>query len=164
MLALIAMLLVLEDTPAAAPPIGLPIEGIAISSLRDSFNDRRPGHRHEAIDIMSPHGTPVQAVAPGTIRKLIRSAAGGISIYQFDEKGSHCYFYAHLQRYAKGLHEGMRIARGDVIGYVGSTGNAKKTAPHLHFTLFEVGPEKKWWTGKTINPYHAFVAAAGTWN
>ena len=113
---------------------------------------------------MSPHGTPVQAVAPGTIRKLIRSASGGISIYQFDEAGSHCYFYAHLQGYAKGLHEGMRIERGDVIGYVGSTGNAKRTAPHLHFTLFEVGSEQKWWTGKTINPYDALVAAAKTSN
>lgn len=164
MLVLIAMLFAFEDIPAAPPEIGLPIEGLAVTSLRDSFNDRRPGHRHEAIDIMSPHGTPVQAVTTGTIRKLIRSASGGISIYQFDETGSHCYFYAHLQGYAKGLHEGMRIERGDVIGYVGSTGNAKRTAPHLHFTLFEVGPEQKWWTGKTINPYDALVGAAKTLN
>jgi murein DD-endopeptidase MepM/ murein hydrolase activator NlpD len=163
----VAMLFLLEDIPAppAPPPeIGLPIDGLAASSLRDSFNDRRPGHRHEAIDIMSPHGTPVQAVVPGTIRKLIRSAAGGITIYQFDEAGSHCYYYAHLERYAEGLREGMRIERGDVIGYVGSTGNASKNAPHLHFTVFEVGPEKKWWTGKVINPYAALVAAAKTSN
>jgi murein DD-endopeptidase MepM/ murein hydrolase activator NlpD len=159
----VAMLFLVEDIPAppAPPPeIGLPIDGLAASSLRDSFNDRRPGHRHEAIDIMSPQGTPVQAVVPGTIRKLIRSAAGGITIYQFDEAGSHCYYYAHLARYAEGLREGMRIERGDLIGYVGSTGNASKNAPHLHFTVFEVGPEKKWWTGKVINPYAALVAAA----
>jgi murein DD-endopeptidase MepM/ murein hydrolase activator NlpD len=165
MLALCLMVFLMEDIPAppAPPPeIGLPIEGLAAASLRDSFNDRRPGHKHEAIDIMSPHGTPVQAVVPGTIRKLVRSAAGGITIYQFDETGTHCYFYAHLQRYAKDLREGMRVERGDVIGFVGSTGNATKTAPHLHFSVFEVGPEKKWWTGKVINPYDALVAAART--
>jgi murein DD-endopeptidase MepM/ murein hydrolase activator NlpD len=164
MLTLVAMLFLLEDLSAPPIGIGLPIDGLAASSLRDSFNDRRPGHRHEAIDIMSPHGTPVLAVAPGTIRKLIRSAAGGITIYQFDETGSRCYYYAHLQRYADGLQEGMRIERGDVIGFVGSTGNASRNAPHLHFSSFEVGPEKRWWTGKAINPFAALVEAAKTTN
>jgi len=158
MIGLFVLLLALEDPSLPTPDIGLPIEGLKAESLKDSFGSRRPGHKHEAIDIMSPRGTPIRAVVAGTIRKMIRSKAGGITIYQFDEAGQHCFFYAHLSRYASDLREGMRVERGHVIGYVGATGNA--TTPHLHFTFFEVGPEKKWWTGRTINPYPALVDAA----
>lgn len=151
---LLAMLLA-----GAQPEIGVPIEGLRISAVRDSFLEMHSGHPHEATDILSPRGTPVHAVVPGIIRKLFLSKPGGNTIYEFDDQGVYCYYYAHLDRYAEGLREGMRVARGDVIGYVGSTGNADPRTPHLHFAIFELGPEKQWWKGKAINPYHALVSA-----
>jgi murein DD-endopeptidase MepM/ murein hydrolase activator NlpD len=136
-----------------------PIRGLALADLRDTFEEAHNGHRHEAIDIMEPRGTPVRAVVSGTVRKLFLSKPGGNTIYQFDEMGVYCYYYAHLDRYAEGLREGMRIERGDVIAYVGSTGNADAHAPHLHFAIFELGPEKLWWKGQAIDPYPDLVAA-----
>ena len=142
---------ILEMTP--------PIRGLALANLRDMFAEIHNGHAHEAIDIMEPRGTPVHAVVSGTIRKLFLSKPGGNTIYQFDELGVYCYYYAHLDRYAEGLREEMRVASGDVIGFVGSTGNADPSAPHLHFAIFELGPEKQWWKGKAVNPYRGLVAA-----
>lgn len=146
----------------AAPSIldmSPPISGLALANLRDMFEEAHSGHRHEAIDILEPRGTPVHAVISGTVRKLFLSQPGGKTIYQFDEMGVYCYYYAHLDRYAEGLREGMRVVRGDVIGFVGSTGNADPRAPHLHFAIFMLGPERLWWRGKAINPYPALVAA-----
>ena len=111
------------------------------------FEEVHAGHRHEAIDIMEPRGTPVHAVVTGTVRKLFLSKPGGKTIYQFDETETYCYYYAHLDGYVEGLHEGMRVDRGEVIGFVGSTGNADPGTPHLHFAIFELGPEKQWWKG-----------------
>jgi len=142
---------ILEMTP--------PIRGLALANLRDTFEEIHDGHPHAAIDIVEPRGTPVLAVAPGTIRKLFLSKPGGITIYQFDEMGAYCYYYAHLESYAKGLHEGMPVKSGDVIGFVGSTGNADPRTPHLHFAITELGPEKQWWKGTAIDPYPFLVAA-----
>jgi murein DD-endopeptidase MepM/ murein hydrolase activator NlpD len=130
-----------------------------VKDIHDTFGDRRTGHPHEAIDLMAPRGTPVHAVAPGTIRKLFSSRPGGNTIYQFDDSSRYCFYYAHLDRYAEGLREGQQVSAGKVIGYVGSTGNADSGAPHLHFTVFELGPEKEWWKGTAVNPYSALVAA-----
>ncbi|WP_411833040.1 M23 family metallopeptidase [Pseudoxanthomonas mexicana] len=159
-------------SPAAAPPAPLPqsappgagstpaeallvpVQGIAPSQLGDTFNDARSqGRRHDAIDIMAAEGTPVIAVADGTVEKLFDSERGGLTVYQFEPGGRYAYYYAHLQRYADGLAEGQSIRRGQVIGYVGSTGNASPEAPHLHFAIFLLGPEKRWWEGEAINPY-----------
>ena len=136
-----------------------PISRLALADLRDTFEEVHNGHRHEAIDILEPRGTPVHAVVSGTIRKLFLSKRGGSTIYQFDEMGAYCYYYAHLDRYVEGLREGMRVERGDVIGFVGSTGNADARAPHLHFAIFELGPERLWWKGKAVNPYPGLVDA-----
>ncbi|MGA7316448.1 MAG: M23 family metallopeptidase [Silvibacterium sp.] len=136
-----------------------PIRGLALADLRDSFEEVHNGHRHEAIDIIEPRGTPVHAVVSGTIRKLFLSKPGGNTIYQFDETGVYCYYYAHLDRYVEGLREGMRVERGEIIGFVGSTGNADARAPHLHFAIFELGPEKQWWKGNPVDPYLDLVAA-----
>lgn len=143
----------------AMPRISPPIRGLKLSDLRDMFHEAHNGHAHEAIDIMEPRGTPVQAVAPGRIEKLFLSKPGGNTIYELDEAGVFCYYYAHLDRYAEGLKEGQRVERGAVIGYVGSTGNAKANAPHLHFTIFELGPERQWWKGTAIDPYPSLVEA-----
>jgi murein DD-endopeptidase MepM/ murein hydrolase activator NlpD len=136
-----------------------PIRGLALANLRDMFEEVHNGHAHEAIDIVEPRGTPVRAVVSGTVRKLFLSKPGGNTIYQFDEAGEYCYYYAHLDGYAEGLREGMRVERGDVIGFVGSTGNADVRTPHLHFAITELGPEKLWWKGKAVDPYPFLVAA-----
>jgi len=138
-----------------SPPIG----GLALANLRDTFAEVHNGHPHEAIDIVEPKGTPVRAVVSGTIRKLFLSKPGGNTIYEFDEMEAYCYYYAHLGGYVKGLREGMRVERGDVIGFVGSTGNADSRAPHLHLAIFELGPERLWWQGKAVDPYPGLVVA-----
>jgi murein DD-endopeptidase MepM/ murein hydrolase activator NlpD len=136
-----------------------PIRGLAGADLRDSFDEVHDGQKHEAIDIMEPRGTPVRAVVSGTIRKLFLSKPGGNTIYLFDEMEMYCYYYAHLDGYAAGLREGMRIERGDVIGFVGSSGNAVARSPHLHFAITQLGPEKQWWKGQPIDPYPFLVDA-----
>jgi len=136
-----------------------PVRGLALADLRDAFEEIHNGHRHEAIDIMEPRGTPVRAAVRGTIRKLFLSKPGGKTIYEFDDVGEYCYYYAHLDRYAEGLHEGMPVQPGDIIGFVGSTGNANERAPHLHFAIFELGPEKLWWRGTAVDPYPGLVEA-----
>ena len=78
------------------------------------------------------------AVEDGVIGKLFTSARGGITVYQYDPTGAFCYYYAHLDRYAEGLREGQRVNAGDVMGYVGTTGNAPKDTPHLHFAIFRI--------------------------
>lgn len=139
---------------AALPPLLIPVQGVVSTQLQDTFNDARAeGRRHDAIDIMAPAGTPVLAVADGTVEKLFTSEAGGLTIYQFEPGGRYAYYYAHLQGYAPGLAEKQALRRGDVLGYVGSTGNANPAAPHLHFAVFELGPERRWWQGTAINPY-----------
>ena len=129
-------------------------------SLRDNFEERRGTVAHEALDIMAPRGTPVLAVEDGKVAKLFKSVPGGLTVYQFDPSGSIAYYYAHLDRYAADLKEGAAVKRGQVIGYVGSTGNARADAPHLHFTAYVLGPDRKWWKGFAINPYAALSRSA----
>jgi murein DD-endopeptidase MepM/ murein hydrolase activator NlpD len=102
---------------------------------------------------MAPRGTPVYAVEDGRVAKLFTSVPGGKTIYQYDPSGRIAYYYAHLDRYAKGLADGKDVKRGEVIGYVGNTGNATPTAPHLHFAIFRLGPKREWWKGEPVDPY-----------
>jgi murein DD-endopeptidase MepM/ murein hydrolase activator NlpD len=143
--------------PAPVPPttaLLMPVRGIRLEQLGDTFNETRGGTRiHEALDIMAPRGTPVVAAVDGKVKKLFTSNAGGLTVYQFDPTATYAYYYAHMDSYAPGLREGMQLRRGDVIGTVGSTGNANPDAPHLHFAIFLLGPEKQWWKGTPINPY-----------
>lgn len=133
----------------------IPVSGIMAAHLTDTFDDGRGGGArvHQAIDIMAPRGTPVVAVEDGTVAKLFDSEAGGITVYQFDPTQSYSYYYAHLDRRAEGLAEGQAVRRGQVIGYVGSTGNASPEGPHLHFGVFKLGPDRKWYEGQPINPF-----------
>ena len=142
------------QSAGVAPGLLLPVQGITAAQLQDTFTDARSeGRVHDAIDILAPEGTPVLAVADGTIEKLFDSERGGLTVYQFEPGGTYCYYYAHLQRYADGLAEKKVVKRGDVIGYVGHTGNASPDAPHLHFEIHRLGPEKQWWKGESLNPY-----------
>lgn len=139
----------------------MPVQGVAPAELRDTFNEgREAGARpHEALDVMAPRGTPVFAVDEGRLVKLFTSVPGGLTIYQFDPSGRYAYYYAHLDRYADGLREGMALQRGQLVGYVGSTGNANPDAPHLHFAIFRLGPERQWWKGTAVNPYPLLAKA-----
>jgi peptidoglycan LD-endopeptidase LytH len=146
--------------PPDAPQIGYPLVEVKPNELHSEFNDHRRGHRHHAIDLMRPRGTPVMAVTDGQIRKLYRSKTGGISVYLFDASEEYCFFYAHLDHYATGLHEGQQVHKGDVIAYVGSTGNAPRNAPHLHFAVSLTGAQHKWSGGVALDPYPMLLIAA----
>ncbi|MFL6262574.1 MAG: M23 family metallopeptidase [Thermoanaerobaculia bacterium] len=132
----------------------VPVQGVPRTKLQDTFDDARSqGRVHNAIDILSPRGTPVLATEAGRIVKLFTSDRGGLTVYQFDPTETYCYYYAHLDHYAPGLKEGDQVARGQVIAYVGSTGDASPDAPHLHFEITRLHPDKKWWQGDPLNPY-----------
>ena len=132
----------------------LPVDGVRGSDLQpSSFTEARGERAHEAIDILAPRGTPVRAVEAGRIVKLFVSERGGMTVYQFDPAERYCYYYAHLDRYAEHLTEGQDVRRGQILGYVGTSGNAPPDTPHLHFAIFRLGPEKRWWQGEPIDPY-----------
>jgi len=140
----------------------LPVAGVQPTSLSDGFAQGRGKRKHEAIDILAPAGTPVVAADDGRIAKLFTSKPGGLTIYQFDPQQQLAYYYAHLQGYAAGVKEGMAVHRGELIGYVGSTGNADPGTPHLHFAVFRLGTPPKWWQGEAVNPYPALTRAQPT--
>jgi murein DD-endopeptidase MepM/ murein hydrolase activator NlpD len=151
-----------DPTPSLGPPpaaelkdrdLTLPVDGVTPDQLVRSFDERRGARRHEAMDILAPMGTPVKAVENGRIARLFNSKAGGITIYQFDPTERYCYYYAHLQRYADGLRENDAVRQGQVIGYVGVSGNAPKDTPHLHFAIFRLTTEKRWWEGTALDPF-----------
>ena len=136
----------------------IPVKGVRAESLKSDFHQPRSKNRkHRAIDIRAKRGTPVLAAADGSIRKLFRSGAGGVTIYQVDERGETIYYYAHLDRYAKGVREGMSVCQGDVIGYVGTTGNAPENVPHLHFAVMVDATPSRWWRGTPVDPYPLLV-------
>jgi murein DD-endopeptidase MepM/ murein hydrolase activator NlpD len=141
----------------AAMPLRVPIDGANVDAFKGGFAERRDGRAHEAIDVLAPRNTPVHAVADGTIAKLFYSkGGGGITLYQFDPAGSVAYYYAHLERYADDIKEGQHVTKGQVIGYVGTSGNAPPNTPHLHFAVFELDADRKWWKGRAIDPYPLF--------
>jgi len=143
-----------EAKDLASRELTVPVQGVEPDKLVRSYHDARGGGReHEALDILAPRGTPVVAVEDGTIAKLFTSKAGGITVYQFDPGQDYSYYYAHLDRYADGIKEGMPVRRGQVLGYVGTSGNAPKDTPHLHFAIFRLTAEKHWWEGTPIDPY-----------
>jgi len=151
-----------KPAPAATSgsvSLRLPIDDMNVDTLKGGFYEARAGHRHEAVDILAPRNTPVRAVQAGKIAKLFYSKQGGITLYQFDPSGRLCYYYAHLQRYADNLHEGDPVSQGQIIGYVGTTGNAPPNTPHLHFAVFEVGDGGRWWKGTAIDPYPLLQAS-----
>jgi len=131
----------------------IPVEGVGPNELVRSFADKRDGRHHEAIDILAPRSTPVKAVEGGTIARLFFSQAGGTTVYQFDPSGRYCYYYAHLEGYAPGLKEGDAVRKGQVLGYVGTSGNAPKNTPHLHFAVFRLTADRHWWEGTALDPY-----------
>jgi murein DD-endopeptidase MepM/ murein hydrolase activator NlpD len=145
-----------DSAPSIIGPNNLliPVAGVQPTQLRDTFSAARSeGRVHDAIDIMAPHNTPVVAAADGVVIRLFQSDRGGTTIYQRDPDGKTIYYYAHLDHYAEDLVEGHFAHRGDVIGYVGDTGNAGSGNYHLHFAIWIAPDDKHFWDGTNINPY-----------
>ncbi|MDB4950093.1 MAG: hypothetical protein JWM27_2742 [Gemmatimonadetes bacterium] len=168
-IALTGQALVLTLRPREAPGgaaartgLVIPVAGVRRRELRDSFHDARSGGRqHLGIDIMAPQGTPVLAAAGGVIVKRDSSALGGISLYERGLDGITIYYYAHLNAYAPAIDEGDLVRAGDVIAYVGHTGNASASAPHLHFGMYTVTDPNAWWHGRDLNPYAVLTGPEG---
>ena len=132
----------------------IPVKGVKRSQLQDTFSDARSNGRvHDAIDIMAPGGTPVLAAADGEIIKFWDSVAGGVTIYELTADKRYILYYAHLQSRQPGLNEHDQVKRGQVIAYVGDTGNAGPGNYHLHFAIAEAIDPKRWWSGPYINPF-----------
>jgi len=132
----------------------IPVAGVRADQLVDTFTaSRSEGRIHDAIDIMAPADTPVIAAADGQITKLWQSERGGTTIYQLSADQKMIFYYAHLARYADGLTEGKQVRQGEVIAYVGDTGNAGPGNYHLHFSIALVSDPKRYWEGTNINPY-----------
>jgi peptidoglycan LD-endopeptidase LytH len=155
-----APLSVVESVQSVAQPVAriqpliIPVAGVRPDQLIDTFSaSRSEGRTHDAIDIMAPVDTPVLAAADGTIQKLWQSERGGITIYQLTSDQKMIFYYAHLSRYAAGLTEGKQVRQGEVIAYVGDTGNAGAGNYHLHFSIAIVADPKRYWEGTNINPY-----------
>jgi murein DD-endopeptidase MepM/ murein hydrolase activator NlpD len=157
-------------TPAPAPPqseptpegaganipgsLLIPVAGVRAEELRDTYSEARSeGRVHNSIDIIAPKGTPVLAAADGRVVKLFQSDKGGTTIYQRGTDGKTIYYYAHLDRYGDGLAENKEVRRGEVIGYVGDTGNATPGNFHLHFSVWITEDPKRYWDGVNLNPY-----------
>lgn len=163
------------DAPAAAPPVQaaqappatptgawshplltVPVQGVERSQIVDTWGQSRANgaRTHEATDILAPGGTPVIAAAPGTVEKLFYSeGGGGITLYVRSPDKQWSYYYAHLQRYAPGIVEGMQVTAGDVLGFVGDTGNSGAGNFHLHFGMAHMAPGERWWQGQPVNPF-----------
>jgi peptidoglycan LD-endopeptidase LytH len=146
-----------DELAALSAGLGVPVAGVARSALRDSYTEPRGGRLHEALDIIVPRGTPVLSAADGTLLKLFDSDAGGLMVYAMDVSERFILLYGHLDGYADGLTEGMPLARGQVIGHVGTTGNAPGGTPHLHFEILRGNPAAAWWVGVPVNPYPLLV-------
>jgi murein DD-endopeptidase MepM/ murein hydrolase activator NlpD len=134
----------------------MPTQGIKPSTLLNTYRISGGSH-HRATDIMAPRNTPLVAVTDATVHRMYHGKTAGISVYLLDENGSILYYYAHLSRYAEGLKEGMSVKKGDVIGYVGTTGNAKGRLPHVHFSIFKAPNPKRWWKVAALNPYYVLT-------
>lgn len=140
--------------------VQIPVEGVDVSRLKDSFLNSRGRHRqHLAIDIGAPKGTPVLAAADGEIMQMRHEKRGGITLYQKDATGKYLLYYCHLTRYAEGLTAGRKVSKGDVIAYVGRTGHVIGGA-HLHFSITRLpDDDDNFKAGVAINPYLLFLAA-----
>jgi len=138
----------------------VPVEGIPRGALRDNYTAKRGSGIHGALDILAPRYSAVVASDDLIIGRLFSGPVGGIVIYAYDADERFVYYYAHLQRYRKGLAVGDRVAKGSVIGYVGTTGNAPPDTPHLHFQVMKRSVGRVWWDGPAINPFSFFALDA----
>lgn len=139
-----------------AKKLGLPISGFSVAAMKGSFDEIHGGSKHNATDMLSARNTPVLAVENGRIANLFTSKRGGLTIYEADPTGKYAYYYAHLEKYADNLNTGDPVKKGQIIGYVGTSGNAPPNTPHLHFSIGLGDALKKWWQTANVDPYEVF--------
>lgn len=141
----------------------VPVQGVSASQIPDTFNDARDGARvHNSQDILAKRGTPVLAADDGSVIHVGKNKLGGNVVWTTDPSRKFAFYYAHLDRYAKGLHDGQSISRGEVLGYVGTTGNAPKDVPHLHFQLLRIVKGVRYSEGPPVNPLPFFTQPGNT--
>jgi murein DD-endopeptidase MepM/ murein hydrolase activator NlpD len=146
---IVALQLALADPPASLP---VPVEGVRLSAIRDSWGAPRDGGRHhQGIDIFAKHGTAVRSTTDGLVVRVGQSRLGGNVVWIMGP-GRHTHYYAHLSHFGA-FELGDRVTAGDIIGYVGDTGNARGTPPHLHYGVYELG-------GTAINPFPLLMSTA----
>ena len=139
-------------------PLMVPVAGVQPLQLRDTFSEKRGGGRtHRALDILAPRGTPVLAADEGLVLSVRENRLGGRVVFMLDPARRLVYYYAHLDRWADGLAEGQVLEKGDVIGYVGTTGNAPRDTPHLHFQVMRLDDPKRHWDGSPLDPRPFFA-------
>lgn len=146
---------------AAEAVLAVPVQGYPRGAIRDSWGEARDGgtRAHHGTDLLAPGGTPVVAVAAGTIEKLFQSGQGGTTLYQRSRDGRWIYYYAHLAGYAAGVREGMAVRPGELLAFVGDTGDAGPGNYHLHFGLQRMRAGERWWQGEDVNPYPLLAGA-----
>jgi len=135
-----------------AESLTVPVVGVKPNDLLDTFDEARGTRRHNALDIPAPRGTPVISATGGRVLRLFSSQAGGLMVYASDPTDRFVLMYAHLDRYANGIADGMPLQRGDTLGFVGTTGNAPPNVPHLHFGIARTSSVARWWTGMPVDP------------
>lgn len=141
-----------DELRALELTLTIPVAGVKAEELLDTFNEARGERRHEALDIPAPRGTPVLSATDGRVQRLFTSERGGLMIYASDSSERFILMYAHLDGYAEGMSDGIAVRRGQVIGYVGTTGNAPPNLPHLHFAIARSNNVKRWWEGTPVDP------------
>lgn len=153
----------MRTTALRAPQLMVPVAGVSPDQVRDTFRSPRGGARiHGAVDIPAPRGTPVLSADDGRVLRLHRNRKGGLTLYATDTSEHFVYYYAHLQGYRRGLAKGARLVRGQVIGFVGTTGNAHRREPHLHFQVMVRPNGGRSWGGNAIDPRPLFTSAGRT--
>jgi murein DD-endopeptidase MepM/ murein hydrolase activator NlpD len=140
------------ELSALAKTLTIPVAGVKAEDLLDTFNEKRGERRHDTLDIPAPRGTPVLAATDGRVLRLFTSERGGLMIYTADSTERFVLMYAHLDGYADGVSDSSRLRRGQVIGYVGTTGNAPPNVPHLHFAIARSSNVRRWWEGTPVDP------------
>lgn len=135
----------------------VPVAGVDMAKVEDSFNEGRAGgeRTHHAIDILAPRGTPVLSADDGRILRMSTSTLGGICMYTVDSQNRLVYYYAHMDHYNAAMAPGREILKGDTLGFVGTTGNAPKDTPHLHFQVMRWPADGRYWNGDPIDPFEA---------
>lgn len=151
-------LITLTDLEQLAAELMVPVKGIAIADLRDNFGEKRGKRQHEALDILAPRGTPVVSVTAGRVLQISSSDTGGRMVFTADSTGRFLFLYAHLDSYADDLEVGMSLRRGQLLGYVGTSGNAPPNTPHLHFAIKRAGAGLRWSRGTAIDPRPLFLS------
>lgn len=132
--------------------VNVPVRGVTQKRLTDTWQAARSGGRkHEGIDIFAPRGTPVHSATEGIVMRVGTNRLGGQVVWVLGPGGQR-HYYAHLDRFAD-VSRGTRVRAGTVLGYVGTTGNAAGTPPHLHYGIYEASG--------AINPYPVLRIAGG---